>query len=72
MNAISVKNLNKVFTYYEKKEGFQHSLKNLLVRKQKTKEAVKNISFDIDRVFRSKWSREDNNIKNVEWNFISD
>ena len=47
MNAISVKNLNKVFTYYEKKEGFQHSLKNLLVRKQKTKEAVKNISFDI-------------------------
>ena len=26
MNAISVKNLNKVFTYYEK-EGFQHSLK---------------------------------------------
>ena len=48
MNAISVKNLNKVFTYYEKKEGFQHSLKNLLVRKQKTKEAVKNISFDID------------------------
>lgn len=48
MNAISVKNLNKMFTYYEKKEGFQHSLKNLLVRKQKTKEAVKNISFDID------------------------
>ena len=48
MNAMSVKNLNKVFTYYEKKEGFQHSLKNLLVRKQKTKEAVKNISFDID------------------------
>lgn len=48
MNAISVKNLNKVFIYYEKKEGFQHSLKNLLVRKQKTKEAVKNISFDID------------------------
>ena len=48
MNAISVKNLNKVFTYYEKKEGFQHSLKNLLVRKQKTKEAVKNISFYID------------------------
>ena len=48
MNALSVKNLNKVFTYYEKKEGFQHSLKNLLVRKQKTKEAVKNISFDID------------------------
>ena len=48
MNAISVKNLNKVFTYYEKKEGFQHSLKNLLVRKQKTKEGVKNISFDID------------------------
>ncbi|MFQ8962206.1 ATP-binding cassette domain-containing protein [Sellimonas intestinalis] len=48
MNAISVKNLNKVFTYYEKEEGFQHSLKNLLVRKQKTKEAVKNISFDID------------------------
>lgn len=48
MNAISVKNLNKVFTYYEKKEGFQHSLKNLLVRKQKTKEAVKDISFDID------------------------
>ena len=48
MNAISVKNLHKVFTYYEKKEGFQHSLKNLLVRKQKTKEAVKNISFDID------------------------
>lgn len=48
MNAISVKNLNKVFTYYEKKEGFQHSLKNLLIRKQKTKEAVKNISFDID------------------------
>lgn len=48
MNAISVKNLNKLFTYYEKKEGFQHSLKNLLVRKQKTKEAVKNISFDID------------------------
>ena len=30
------------------KKGFQHSLKNLLVRKQKTKEAVKNISFDID------------------------
>ena len=49
MNAISVKNLNKVFTYYEKKEGFQHSLKNLLVRKQKTKGAVKNISCDIDR-----------------------
>ena len=48
MNAISAKNLNKAFTYYEKKEGFQHSLKNLLVRKQKTKEAVKNISFDID------------------------
>ena len=48
INDISVKNLNKVFKYYEKKEGFQHSLKNLLVRKQKTKEAVKNISFDID------------------------
>lgn len=45
---ISVKNLSKSFSYYKKEEGLKHSLKNLFGREKLIKEAVKNISFEIE------------------------
>ena len=46
---IRVKNLKKTFTYHKKPEGLRGSLKALFVRKKLKKEAVKNISFNINR-----------------------
>ncbi len=49
MKAIEIKDLCKNFEYYEKKEGLKGSFKNLFSRKKLTKEAVKEMSFSIDK-----------------------
>ncbi|MDR2932695.1 MAG: ATP-binding cassette domain-containing protein [Oscillospiraceae bacterium] len=46
---IHVDNLSKTFTYYEKEAGMKGSLKNLFKRKTLKKEAVKSLSFHIDK-----------------------
>ncbi|HWT73264.1 MAG TPA: ATP-binding cassette domain-containing protein [Mobilitalea sp.] len=48
MSVIEVENLCKAFNYYEKELGLKNSLKNLLVRKSLVKNAVSNISFQIE------------------------
>ena len=48
MNIIKVKKLSKEFYYYEKETGLKGSLRNLIYRKKLVKEAVKDISFEID------------------------
>jgi ABC-2 type transport system ATP-binding protein len=45
---ITVKNLTKNFTYYNKNQGLKASFKNLFYREELTKEAVKGISFHIE------------------------
>lgn len=49
MKTIEVSNLCKNFEYYEKSEGLKGSFKNLFIRKKLIKEAVKNLSFSIER-----------------------
>lgn len=49
MECISVKKLNKVYKYYKKDIGLKHSFKNLFHRETLYKEAVKNISFKIEK-----------------------
>jgi ABC-2 type transport system ATP-binding protein len=44
---IEVKNLGKSFTYYKKSQGLKASIKNLFHREELTKDAVKDISFEI-------------------------
>lgn len=46
--AIIVKNLCKNFEYYKKGLGFKKSIQNLFHREMLIKEAVKNLSFEID------------------------
>lgn len=48
MSIIKVERLSKSFEYYEKELGFKNSLRNLLKRKTLTKEAVSEISFEIE------------------------
>lgn len=45
---IHVENLSKSFDYYKKELGVKNSLKNLVKRQKLVKEAVKDISFDIE------------------------
>lgn len=49
VSIIKVEGLSKSFEYYEKEQGFKHSLKNLLKRKTLIKEAVSDISFEIEQ-----------------------
>lgn len=49
MGTIGVKNLTKTFKYYKKAEGLMGSLKNVFKREMLTKEAVSNISFEIEK-----------------------
>lgn len=49
MSIIKVNNLSKSFSYYEKEVGFGSSIKNLFHREHLLKDAVKDISFEIDR-----------------------
>ena len=49
MKAIEVKGLYKNFEYYEKKEGLKGSFRNLFSRKKLIKEAVKEMSFSIEK-----------------------
>ena len=46
--AIIVKNLCKNFEYYKKGLGFKKSIQNLFHREMLVKEAVKNLSFEIE------------------------
>lgn len=48
MAIIEVKNLSKSFDYYVKEVGIRNSLKNLFHRQMLLKEAVKDISFQIE------------------------
>lgn len=48
MSIIEVKNLSKTYDYYEKEVGISNSIKNLFDRKKLYKEAVKNISFNVE------------------------
>ena len=45
--VIKVNHLSKSFDYYKKELGLKNSLKNLFFREQLTKEAVRDISFEI-------------------------
>lgn len=49
MSIIQVENLYKSYEYYEKNLGFKSSLKNLIRRKRLVKEAVKGISFSVEK-----------------------
>lgn len=49
MPIISVKNLSKTYEYYKKQPGFLGSLSSLFWRKKLYTQAVKNISFDIEK-----------------------
>lgn len=49
MAEIHVDSLSKQFLYYEKKTGFGNSVKNLFSRKKLYKDAVKEVSFDIEK-----------------------
>lgn len=49
MSIIDVRNLSKTYTYYNKEVGIKNSIKNLFYRKSLYKEAVKAISFEIDK-----------------------
>jgi len=49
LSLIEVSNLSKSFSYYKKEVGLKHSIKNLIKREKLVKEAVKNISFTIER-----------------------
>jgi ABC-2 type transport system ATP-binding protein len=49
MSIITVKNLTKSFSYYTKEVGLKNSFKNLFFRKELTKEAVNQISFEIEK-----------------------
>jgi len=49
MDIIKVTNLSKSFLYYKKDEGLKSSLKNLFHREKLVREAVKSISFTIDK-----------------------
>ncbi len=46
---ITVNNLSKTFCYYEKETGIKGSIRNLFKRKEIFKEAVKNVSFTIEK-----------------------
>jgi ABC-2 type transport system ATP-binding protein len=48
MYIIEVSNLCRSFRYYEKAEGLGGSVRNLVARKLKVKEAVKDVSFSIE------------------------
>jgi len=47
MTAIIVKHLSKSFDYYKKELGLKNSLKNLFFREKLSKEAVREINFEI-------------------------
>jgi ABC-2 type transport system ATP-binding protein len=47
--SIQVENLSKSYSYYKKEVGFKNSIKNLFKREMLIKEAVNNISFEIDK-----------------------
>lgn len=49
MTVIKVDNLKKNFNYYKKDEGLRNSIKNFFGRKKLVKEAVKDISFEIEK-----------------------
>lgn len=49
MSIIEIKDLSKTFSYYKKQLGFKSSLKNLFFREKLFKEAVKKISFQIEK-----------------------
>lgn len=46
-NIIEVKNLNHSYRTYQKGEGFLNTLKDLFLRKEIRKQALKDVSFDI-------------------------
>ena len=48
MGVINVENIGKIYEYYKKGEGIKGSLKNLFHREKLYKEAVKEVSFNID------------------------
>ncbi len=45
---IKVENLSKSFSYYKKEVGIKNSVKNLFHRERLIKNAVNNISFEIE------------------------
>jgi ABC-2 type transport system ATP-binding protein len=49
MEIINAINLCKTFEFYEKDEGNKGLVKNLLFRKKAFREAVKDVSFSIDK-----------------------
>lgn len=47
--VIDVKNLNKIYKIHEKQEGFKNSVKDFFDRKYMYKEAVKNVTFSVQK-----------------------
>ena len=74
---ISVNNLRKEFSYYKKGAGLQGSLNNLFHRQMLTKEAVKDVSFSVEKgemmaLLGTKRRRKDDDIKASVRYFVSD
>jgi ABC-2 type transport system ATP-binding protein len=49
MSVIQVENLGKTFSYYRKSSGLRASIKNLWSRQAEYKEAVSNVSFNVEK-----------------------
>lgn len=49
MSIISVQSLSRSFAYYKKEAGLKNSLRNVFHRERLVKDAVKDISFEIDQ-----------------------
>ncbi len=49
MNIITVEHLKKEFEYYRKADGLKGSVKNLFCRETLKKEAVKDVSFEVEK-----------------------
>ena len=49
MKVINVKDISKTYEYYKKQEGIKGSLKNLIHKEILSKEAVRNLSFSIEK-----------------------
>ena len=50
-NVIEVKNLNKTFRVKLKEKGLKGSIKSIFNPKYKTVKAVKNITFNVEKVY---------------------
>ncbi len=71
MQQLFVKNLNRTYRVFRKREGLWSSLRGLFKREYNTVEAVRDVSFTIDEEkwlhSRAQWCGQDDNTQASEW-----